>query len=300
MAELVPSGAFDTHIHVFDPEDFPYAAKRSYTPGAAQMREYPSHLTGCKKTVIVHASVQGTSPAALVDTLEKQHGEMKGYTLRGLATIDPENFSDSELDELHKLGVRGARLHKMSWGHGSQSDGATIMKDIQAIAERTARLGWIIGVFCPLAAWAAMADDIRRLDPRIKMVADHCGSTFPGYESTGDFQAFLQLISEKRLYVKLSGFERLYHGHQSGMDALEPIVTAIIEAGPDQIIFGTDWPHTGLGTSRQGKTDAQRLNEVEGFRDVPDADHIRKLRKWIRDDTVWQKLFVTNAERLFQ
>jgi predicted TIM-barrel fold metal-dependent hydrolase len=216
-----------------------------------------------------------------------------------LVTIDPHDIEDNQLDKLHALGVRGARLHKMSWGHGVQSGAEGIINDIKAISTKTARLGWIIGIFCPLAAWAAMAADLRRLDPRTKIVADHFGAAFPGMERTEEFKVLLELVREKRIYVKISGFERLYDGNSNGIDALEPIAKAIFELGPDQILFGTDWPHTGLGVARQGKTDEQRLNEVEEFRDVPDAEHIRKLREWIPGDEVWQKLFVSNAEKLF-
>ena len=299
MTELVPEGAWDTHIHVFDPEKFPYAPKRSYTPKAAQMSEYPTNVTGCRKIVIVHASMQGSSPAPLVASMKLQETELVDCTLRGLATIDPHNITDAELDTLHKQGVRGTRFHKMAWGHGAQSGGADIMKDIQAAADRIARLGWIIDVFCPVGVWAHMADFIRNLDPRIKVLADHFGGTFPGEEKSEDFQVFLQLVKEKRVSVKLSGFERLYHGHAGKMDVLEPIARAIIEAGPDQIVFGSDWPHTQLGEARKGKTDEQRLNEIEGFRDVPDEEHIRTLRRWIKDDSVWHKLFVINSEKMF-
>ena len=120
------------------------------------------------------------------------------------------------------------------------------MNDIKAISKKTATLGWIIGIFCPLAAWAAIAVDLRTLDRRTTIVADHFGAAFPGMEQTEDFKVFLKLIQDKRIYVKISGFERLYHGHSNGMDALAPIARAIFEVGPDQIIFGTDWPHTGL------------------------------------------------------
>jgi predicted TIM-barrel fold metal-dependent hydrolase len=187
----------------------------------------------------------------------------------------------------------------MAWGHGVQSGANNIMDEIRALSTKTARLGWVISVFCPLAAWAAMAEDIRELDRNTKIIADHFGAAFPGSERTADFRILLELVREKRVYVKVSGFERLCHGHTSGLDALEPIAKAIFEAGPDQIIFGTDWPHTGLGIERQGKSDEQRLVEVEGFRDVPDSDHIRKLREWIPGDDIWHKLFVTNAEKLF-
>ena len=148
-----------------------------------------------------------------------------------------------------------------------------------------------------------MASLIRNLDPRIKMVADHFGGTFPGEENSPEFKTFIDLIKEKRIHVKVSGFERLYNGHgtgREGMKAIEPIVKAVIEAGPDQIVFGTDWPHTQLGVSRKGKTDQQRLDDIEDFREVPDDVHIQVLREWITDDEVWRKMFVDNAEKLFR
>lgn len=147
-----------------------------------------------------------------------------------------------------------------------------------------------------------MAEQIRNMDPRVKMIADHFGGTFPGEEKTPEFTTFLELVREGRLSVKVSGFERLYQGHgtgREGMRAIEPIVKAIVAAGPGHIIYGSDWPHTQLGVARKGKTDQQRLTDIEGFRDVPDDVHIEVLREWITDDEVWQKLFVTNSEKIF-
>ena len=299
MAELVPAGAWDTHIHVFDPDRFPYAAERSYTPKAAPISEYPVQIVGCRKIVIVQASIQGNSAAPLIDVLKKQHTECLNLTLRGLATLDLSKITDAELDALHDAGVRGVRFHKMAWGHGAQDVGMAILEDIEAAAKRLARIGWIIDIFCPLAAWAAMAEGLRNLDSRIRIVADHLGGSFPGDDESDNFQVLLQLVREKRIFVKLSAFERLYHGHAAGMNALEPIVKAIVDAGPDQVLFGTDWPHTGLGASRKGKSDERRLNEVEGFRDLSVGEHVRKLREWTPDDGTWVKLFVSNAERLF-
>ncbi|KUL84902.1 hypothetical protein ZTR_08205 [Talaromyces verruculosus] len=287
MAELVPAGAWDTHIHVFDPAKFPYVVPRSYTPKEAQMTEYPTSVTGCKNIVIVHASMQGSSPAALLDTLGKQGSVelgLRDYKLRGLATIDVNTITDAELDALHAAGVRGARLHEMSWEHGKQSCGSDIIVKVRGLASRLARLGWAIGIFCPVSAWAAMADLIRNeIDPRIKIIADHMG----------------ELVREKKVFVKISGSERLYHGFESGLENVKLIASAIIEAGPDQIVFGTDWPHTQLGVSGKGKDDEQRLNDIERFRDVDDTGHIRRLREWIPDEETWQKLWVKNPEKLF-
>jgi predicted TIM-barrel fold metal-dependent hydrolase len=165
---------------------------------------------------------------------------MPGVTLRGLATIDVDTITDAELDQLHSVGVRGARLHEMAWGHGHQAGGSDIIPKVKRLADRLGRLGWVIGIFCDIRAWAAMAPMIRtELDPRIKLFADHFWGTFPGEESGEESKTFIELIREKRIYVKVSGFERLYHGHVGGMKAIEPIVRAVIEAGPDRIMFGT-------------------------------------------------------------
>ena len=217
MADLVPLNAWDNHIHVFDPDNYPYGSNRSYTPKAAQLSEYPKQITGCENIVIVHASVQGSSFEPLLDTLSKEgKSSFPDGKLRGLATIIPQDVDDSQLDKLHAAGVRGARLHKMSWGHGAQSGVEDIINNIKAISSKTARVGWVISIFCPLAAWAAMADDLRQLDPRTKIIADHFGAAFPGSENTVDFRTFLKLIREKKIYVKISAFERLYHGHAKG------------------------------------------------------------------------------------
>ncbi|CAK7211801.1 hypothetical protein SCUCBS95973_001247 [Sporothrix curviconia] len=296
---VVPPGAWDTHIHVFDPQAFPYAVPRPYTPKPAAIAEYPVNVTSCTNIVVVHASMQGTSPAPLLDTLAKS--TPANLRLRGLATIDVDNITDAELDALHAAGVRGARMHEMAWGHGAQNGADAITVKVERLAARLARLGWVVGIFCPLPAWAAMADMIRtRLDPRIKLVADHFGSAFPGDATTPEFAAFLELVREKRVFVKISGFERLYDGHPDGIESLTPAAKAIIAAGPDQIVFGSDWPHTQLGVSRKGKTAEQRINEVEGFRTVDNAGHIAKIREWIPDEETWYKFWVTNPQRLFE
>lgn len=135
-----------------------------------------------------------------------------------------------------------------------------IAKKIKAASRRIARLGWIIDVFFDIHSWVTLDDVIRtELDPRVKLVADHLGGAFPGDKDPKSFEFFTRLVRDGFLYVKLSG---LYHGQESGMKSLEKIVKAIIVAGPETILYGSDWPHTQLGIARKGKTDQQRLEEV--------------------------------------
>jgi hypothetical protein len=66
------------------------------------------------------------------------------------------------------------------------------------------------------------------------------------------------------------------------------------------LIKKLDWPHTQLGISRKGKSDDQRLKDVEEFRKVDDEMQIRTLRKWISDEETWQNLWVNNAKQVFE
>ena len=324
---LVPPDAWDTHIHIFDPESFPYGTPRSYTPKKALLNEYPFETTTCANLVVVQATVQGHSAEPLLATLDGNGKPDQCTHIRGICTVDPTTISDGELDALHAAGVRGVRMHEMSWGHGTQSGIQAISDKIRAAAARVARLCWVIDVFTDVYTWAAMAPMIRNdVDPRVKLIADHMGGAFPGDEKLEDFGVFLGLIRDGLLYVKLSGFERLYHGHSSGMQTLESALKSVVAAGPERILYGSgmslidhprmssrclvhcmslnepilDWPHTQLGVSRKGKTDQQRLNEVEDFRHVEDRLHIETLRNWIAEESTWTRLWCDNPRRLFE
>jgi len=170
---------------------------------------------------------------------------------------------------------------------------------VKRIAEKFARLGWVVEVFCPSPKWADLAPGIRQLDPRVKIIAGHVGGTYPGEENGPGFAAFLDLLREGKVYTKLSGLDRFYYGKPGGIDSMEGIVKKIVEAGPGQIVFGSDWPHTGLGALRGGRTEKQRIEEVEAYRDVDVGLHLRKLREWIPDEGTWRKLWVETPERLF-
>jgi len=235
---LVPDGAWDTHIHVFDPVNFPYAAKRPYTAQPALITEYPSSTTGCKNIVVVQATIQGHSPNSLLSALGNK--SIQATNLRGLCTIDLTEASDAELDALHAAGVRGVRMSEMTWGHETQAEAFEIAEKILAVATKVARLAWVVDVFTDVSTWAAMADLIRReLDMRVKLIADHCGGTYPGQETTEDFKKFTDMVKDGFLFAKLSGFDRLYPGHEGGMDSMEPIVKAIVEANPKRILYGS-------------------------------------------------------------
>lgn len=225
---------------MFEPDRFPYGLPRSYTPKAAALKDYPFSATKATKILVVQATVQGHGPEPLLAALDDSAKPAACAGIRGLTTVDPATASDAELDALHAAGVRGVRLHEVKWGHGDDDGAGAISAKIKEAADRVGRLGWIVDVFTDVKTWASLDRLIRNeIDPRVKLVADHFGKAAPGDEELEEFQVFLNLIRDGHVYVKLSGFERLYHGHESGIDALEPAAKAIIAAGPERILYGS-------------------------------------------------------------
>ncbi|SPK70477.1 exported hypothetical protein [Cupriavidus taiwanensis] len=66
-----PAGSCDCHVHVFDGACFPFAAKRSYTPGPARVEDLIAfeQRIGIDRIVLVQPSVYGVDNAALLDAL---------------------------------------------------------------------------------------------------------------------------------------------------------------------------------------------------------------------------------------
>src|SRR5262245_20166791 len=69
----VPSGACDCHVHIFDPQQFPFVPTRGYTPEPAAIAELRSLLDTLHmdRVVVVQPSVYGTDNKCTVDAIRK-------------------------------------------------------------------------------------------------------------------------------------------------------------------------------------------------------------------------------------
>ena len=84
--------------------------------------------------------------------------------------------------------------------------------------------------------------------------------------------------------VKISGLYRASSGTDHCYDDLEPIILALAQQVPDQLIWASDWPHTGEGANRARKGHGANLMEVEHFRVIDNEGILKKLRTWIGSD----------------
>jgi 2-pyrone-4,6-dicarboxylate lactonase len=236
----VPRGAVDAHCHVFGPGDvFPYAPERKYTPCDAPKEKLfalRDHL-GFERNVIVQATCHGTDNRALTDALLHSGGRA-----RGVASVN-RNITDDELKSLHAAGVRGTRFNFVR-----RLVDFTPREVLAEIAGRIAPLGWHVVVYFEAQDLADLWEFFTAL-PTI-VVVDHMGRPDVGKPlDDPEFERFVRLMSEHpNIWSKVSGAERLSKSGPPTYDDFVPFARRIVEAFPDRVLWGTDWPHPNMKT----------------------------------------------------
>ena len=129
-----PPGAWDTHIHIYDPR-FPVAPNSVFQPPVATAGDYRAvqRRLGLDRVLIVQSSAHGTDHACLLDAIATL-----GEAARGIAMVGA-SVTDGELKRLTNGGVRGARF-LMTPG------GVADWDELEPLAHRTAGLGWHVNL----------------------------------------------------------------------------------------------------------------------------------------------------------
>jgi predicted TIM-barrel fold metal-dependent hydrolase len=282
-ASEVPRNACDCHTHVFGPDDkFPFSCKRLYTPGPASIEDLEAlHRTlHVDRVVVVHPSLYGADNSCTVDAVRKL-----GRRARGIAIID-DTINDRILADMHGSGIRGVRVNLESYG---ESDPSVARQDLQYAADRVAALGWHVQTYTNLGILAALHDSILQLPTAL--VVDHFGrpQAARGVAQPG-FEQLLALLRSGKIYVKISAAYRISQEPDYADAAL--IARAMIDANPERVVWGTDWPHPGAA-----KRDPA---VIEPFRPEDDGAALNRLAGWTKTRTELQKILVDNPARLYQ
>jgi predicted TIM-barrel fold metal-dependent hydrolase len=269
-----PPLACDAHCHVFGPpERFPYAEERPYTPAEPAPKERLARLhahLGLARAVIVQATPHGVDNRAMLDAIASSAG-----AYRGVALLAPD-ASDRELEALHAGGVRGARFNFVR--HlGGAPDPAYFDRTVQ----RVKGLGWHVELHFDADDIGAHRELLRRMP--VPYVIDHMGrvKSDGGLDQT-PLKMLLELLRDERAWVKVSGAERVSaSGRRPFHDAI-PIAHAIVEAAPDRVLWGTDWPHPNVPN------------------DMPDEGELVDLfAAFCTDEGLRRKVLVDNPARLY-
>ncbi|QKZ05343.1 amidohydrolase family protein [Pseudomonas eucalypticola] len=233
---VLPRGAWDAHCHVFGPGvDFPYAPDRSYTPPDApyeQLRSLHDYL-GLTRGVIVQASCHGSDNRAMLDAIARSEGRY-----RGVAIVDGSE-SDAQLEALDAGGVRGVRFNFVA-----HLGGAPDLAVFDQTVDRLAGLGWHVVLHLDAQDISTYAQRLQRMP--VPFIIDHMGRV-KARDGLGQpaFRALLELMENPLAWVKVCGAERVSAGRRPFEDAV-PFAEQLIQAAPDRVLWGTDWPHPNI------------------------------------------------------
>ena len=276
----LPAGACDAHIHVYDRRcpTVPGARLRPPDASLAQYRQVQARM-GTQRAVVVTPSTYGCNNTLLLQALTElgEHG-------RGVAVIDAQT-PDAELAQLHEHGVRGVRLN-LSLGVSHRPS------DIRPIAERIAPLGWHLQLLMPpdtLLAQAPLLQALVRELP-LDLVLDHFARLGPQHlgqhPAHADAHAqVLALLATGRVWLKLSGGYLVSPQGSSEDPALHALARSFIDAAPERMLWGSDWPHASASAGLHPWPD--------------DARQIECLAQWAGDAHTLQQLLVHNPQQLY-
>lgn len=270
----LPEGAWDTHFHVLGPQArFPYAATRKYTPPDAPLAEsLRLHDTlGIARGLVVHANTHGFDNAVDLDAVARSNGRYLAVVrLDGSATR-------AGCRKLHEAGARGVRF-AFNPQHGGTLDEAVFGHVLDCIDG----LGWFVELHFEGAALPGLRRWLEAIPATV--VIDHIGrvDVAAGLEQE-PFGVLCDLMKRNNFWVKLSGADRLTKTGPPYQD-VAPFARRIAEIAPQRVVWGSDWPHTGIFDARRMPDDGGLLNFLYDC----------------LGETAMKKILVENPERLLQ
>lgn len=269
--------SWDCHAHLFGPyATYPLADNRSYTPPEARLEAYLAVLErlGLAHGVLVQATAYGADHSLLFDALEQ------APKLRGVMVAHPHELAGLLARKPGGAGLKAARFSHRS-GAGGNFAGSASFNDLQSMAASLADAGLHAELWTDCGALPDLAPLIDKLP--VPVVIDHMGifDVKKGIQDKG-FQTLLRLLGDGKVWVKLCAYRNLGNAITSeGFQLALPFHAALLAANPDQLVWGSDWPHLRVSP-------------------VPDAAQLLDaFKRWTNDAQLVQKILVNNPARLY-
>ncbi|WP_415921025.1 amidohydrolase family protein [Tateyamaria sp. SN6-1] len=267
----LPGGAWDAHVHLLGGPEHPLSPSRVENPPEGidfdgWIDLYRAHLEalGCTRGLIVHSILYGTDNSVTLAAVRAMGPAFKGVGLLPdtASTDDIRHFADSNIIAVRLNYVHGGVL---SW------DGARAMAP--ALADHGLHIQMLLHADQHIAE---LADDIRALP--VPLVIDHCGWPQTLNPNHPAIDTLCALLADGHVHVKLSAPYRLTRQ----IEETQPLMRKLINANPDHILWGSDWPHIMLGDAH-----------------MPRAADLADIVSQITTDAERHKIFVTNPDALF-
>jgi predicted TIM-barrel fold metal-dependent hydrolase len=271
-----PAGSCDCQFHIYgDPSEFPPRPNRPYPPieSATFSEAQRMHKAiGFDRGVIVHSAIYGSDHRLLLHALESLNDRDR---YRGIGIVD-DLVSDKELERLHAAGVRGARFNFVRFFAMEQRE-AEVRRSMARIRE----LGWHARLHVNGEDLLENSDLLRSFKD-LPMVIDHFGHVgFEGGMNRQVIRWVLDMLKQENWWMMVSNGNR-DSKFDAGWDDALPYGKAFIEAAPDRIVWGSDWPHPQW-TKRM----------------MNDAEEVELLYRYVDGDAaLLRKILVDNPARL--
>jgi len=270
---VLPKGSCDSQFHVFGPPDiYPIRPGAAYEmPSATIEAALRMHqVLGIERGIIVQATTYGADHRVVLDALAAAG---PGYKACANALVLLER-DDAYLETLHKAGVRGARFNRLGLGVSMSQ------ADFERCIARIKELGWY-AKFQPEAD--GIQNQLARIEPLdIPIMIDHMARANPQAGAADpSLRALLKLLSRDNFWVMLSLTEKVSRAGFPWDDVL-PIAQACIQAAPDRVVWGSDWPHP-----------------VSVKQPPNEGDLVNQLYRYAGDEQTLRKILVDNSARFF-
>jgi 2-pyrone-4,6-dicarboxylate lactonase len=278
-AYAAPAQACDAHFHVFGAEArYPYGADLRYKPPHEPLDAYLklARRIGFVRFVLVQPSAYGFDNSCMFDAMR----ELDPAVRRGIVDLDETSATDGELADWHRLGVRGIRVNVSPVRQSEAGLASAMLPRIARLTAICRELGWHLDFLTPGWLVSELMPTLRELP--IEFSVAHFG-LFPakdGVQQRG-FQEFLALVGDGsgRCFVKLTGIYRF--STAPGFADVAPFAQALIAAAPQQLIWGSDFPHLSFH---------DRVGTISLY---------NQLGEWAPDAATRKLILADNPARLF-
>ena len=194
---------------------------------------------------------------------------------RGVCAIKMD-ASEASLQELHDQGIRGVRLNLDNKG-GMPLE----LTEISKLEDKIKGFGWHLEYLFP-------GKDIVELEPVLSNASVPVSIGHFAYQpatagiNADGFKTLLRLVKDGNTWIKISGANRVSETDLPPYDDVLPMARALVEANPDNVMWGTDWPHP---------------NKYEV--NPNDGDLVNWFGEWITDDAMRKRIMVDNSEAFY-
>jgi predicted TIM-barrel fold metal-dependent hydrolase len=241
----------DTHIHLFDPQRFPYAPHATYAPKPQTLEDYLAFVktSGIDHVVIVHPEPYQDDHRYLEYCFAH---EPKPQFFHGTCLFDPISPATPErMEALVKRNpgrITALRIHEMrpagqpALTNGAIKDRDMKSREMNATWAKAHSLGLAIQMhFIPY--YAPQIGELAAQFPEMPVILDHLARA--GQGTPEEYDSVLKLAKYPRVYMKYSAINYSSKQKFPYADA-KPLVRRAYDAfGPNRMIWG------GLGMNRE-------------------------------------------------